>query len=108
MSDKLPGSDLAHAMLSVKDHLIIPEVEGDHLHTREDKTVQDEQGLVHYAVHSNRDGGQPYVTAMCDVFAEIDKAFAAENPQSFNMPARRWPVEQETEGVVSCLQCLGI
>jgi hypothetical protein len=76
--------------------------------SREDRVVRDEEGLVHYSVASTRGTEAPYVVAMCEVFDEIDAVVVAEDLGKFGMPKRRWPLDQETEGVVSCLRCLGI
>ena len=111
-SGKLPGSEPANALVAIEDiRSVIDEtrqITQIHVCDREDKVVRDENGLVHSAVHSDRNSETPFIVAMCEVFDEIDKAFSAANPESFGMPQRRWPVDQETEGVVTCLQCIGI
>lgn len=74
---------------------------------REDKVVMDEQGLTHIAVLSNRASDSPYAVAMCDMFDAVDKAFIVHDELSFEMPVRRWTQEQETDGMVTCLRCIG-
>lgn len=102
-NDKLPGSAMAELLLAI-DETRQAAAEPE----REFKVIRDEEGLVHYSVTSDRGADVTYVAAMCEVFDEIDKAFEAENPQSFGMPKRRWPADQETEGMVTCLRCIGI
>lgn len=88
--------------------LEVKEANEDQLYVRENMVVRDEEGLFHYSVHSNRNTDTPYIVAMCEVFDAIDDAVANADIGKFGMPARRWPADQETEGMVTCLRCIGI
>lgn len=88
--------------------LDVKEANAERVYTRENMVICDEEGLAHYSVHSNRDTDTPFVVAMCEVFDAIDDAVANADVGKFGMPARRWPADRETEGMVTCLRCIGI
>lgn len=88
---------------------------------RADLVVCDDAGVHHAAVLCNGarvpsnasvvaaprvDGEAPFVVAMCDFFACIDQAVMYE-PSSLKHPERRWSIDQEAPGVITCLFCLG-
>ena len=82
---------------------------------RADLVVCDEHGVQHASVLCNTSAsaaparaaeGPAFVVAMCDFFECVDKAVMYE-PSSLKYPVRRWPLEQESPGVITCLVCLG-
>lgn len=88
---------------------------------RAELVVADEHGVHHASVLCNGarvppnatvdvaprvDGAEPFLVAMCDFMVCIDAAVMYE-PHSLKHPDRRWPVDQEAPGVITCLFCLG-
>jgi hypothetical protein len=69
--------------------------------------VQDAEGVCHAAVLCQRQTDSPYVVAMCDFFDAVDIARFNQDPNSFVTPERRWPADQEREGMMTCLRCIG-
>lgn len=115
-------------MLDDAYHLVIPRtwLTGD----RDDMVVLDAHGLAHASVLCNNvqhvgtalEGSDPegivtvdmssprtdatsFLVAMCDYCEMFDDV---ESPTAFTYPERRWPLEQEAPGVVTCLFCLAL
>lgn len=65
------------------------------------------EGIVRMAVITASPDDPPFLCTMCDYFECIDKA-AQHDPASFGYPRRRWTLDQEIPGVVTCIFCLGV
>lgn len=77
-------------------------------HTREDRVVEDEHGVVHDAVFCGRNAEQPFVVAMCEYMDAVDYAAdVLQDPSRFKYPDRRWTEDQERVGITTCLACIG-
>jgi hypothetical protein len=75
--------------------------------------VRDEFGVNHASVLCSSDRAlksvkteQPFVVAMCDFFEYIDASATYDAAQP-EYPQRRWSIDQEAPGVITCLVCLG-
>lgn len=70
---------------------------------RQDCVVLDEHGVLHSSVLCDKHGNDAFLVAMCDFFDAIDTAQLAQ----YALPTRRWPVDKEQRGMITCLRCLG-
>jgi hypothetical protein len=73
---------------------------------RDAMTVSTDDGLVHGSVLCDRQEHEPFVVTLCDFFVEVDNAVARVTTD-MDYPTRRWPLDHEKPGVITCLACIG-